>query len=153
MNKEGKIATIVLWVLVIISAVLVVSLMANVGEDYKTDPVLAGWVYTNLTWSYILLAIGAGIVIISGLYHMITDIKAAKGGLVALVFFAVIFGVSYALSSDAIPQFVGVQEFVDSGALTANISKLIDTGLYASYILLGLSILSIVYSSVARLFK
>jgi len=152
MNKEGKIVTILLWVIIIISAVLLVSLMANISEN-DADPTMGSWVYTNLVWSYILLAIGAGIVIISEIYHMITDIKAAKGGLIALVFFAVIAGVSYMLSSDAIPQFVGVQEFIDSGALTAKVSKLIDTGLYATYILLGLAVLSIVYSSVNRLFK
>jgi hypothetical protein len=152
MNKEGKIVTILLWVLLIISAVMVVSLMANISEN-DADPTMGSWVSTNLVWSYILLAIGAGIVLIAGLYHMISDIKAAKGGLVALVFFAVIFGISYAFSSDAIPQFVGVQEFINSGALTAKVSKLIDTGLYATYILLGLAVLSIVYSSVNRLFK
>lgn len=153
MDKSGKIATILLWVIIIISTVLLVSLMANVGEDYKTDPVLAGWVYTNLTWAYILLAICAGIAIISGLYQMITDTKAAKGGLIALVFLAVVAGVSYMLSSDAIPQFIGVQKFINDGTLTAKVSKLVDTGLHATYILLGLAILSIVYSSVSRLFK
>jgi hypothetical protein len=127
--------------------------MANVGEDYKTDPVLAGWVYTNLTWAYILLAICAGIAIFAGLYHMITDIRAAKRGLIALVFFVVVAGVSYALASDAIPQFMGVQKFIDDGTLTARVAKLIDTGIYATYILIGLAILSIVYSSVSRLFK
>jgi len=153
MNKSEKIVTILLWVLIIISAVLVVSLMANVGEDYKTDPVLARWVYTNLTWAYILLAICAGIAILSGLYHMITDIQAAKRGLIALVFFVVVAGISYILASDEIPQFMGVQKFIDNGTLTARVSKLIDTGIYATYILIGLAILSIVYSSVSRLFK
>ena len=153
MDKSGKIVTIVLWVLVIISAVLVVSLMANVGEDYKTDPVLAGWINTNLIWAYILLAVGAGIAIISGLFHMITDIKAAKGGLIALVAIGVVALVSYLISSDAIPQFIGVQRFINNGTLTPQVARWVDTGLHATYILLGLAVLSIVYSAVSRLFK
>jgi hypothetical protein len=152
MNKEGKIATIVLWVIIIISAVLIVSLMANISEN-DADPKMGGWININAIWAYILLAVGAGLAIISGLFHMASDIKAAKGGLIALVFLAVIAGVSYMLSSDAIPQFVGVQKFITDGTLTARVSKLVDTGLYATYILLGLAILSIVYSSVSRLFK
>lgn len=153
MNKEGKIVTILLWVIIIISAVLVVSLMANVGEDYKTNAVLAGWIYTNLTWAYILLAICAGIAIVFGLFQMVTDRKAAKGGLIALVFLGVVAGISYMLSSDEIPQFIGVQKFINDGTLTEKVSKLVDTGLYATYILLGLALLSIAYSSVSRLFK
>lgn len=151
MDKSGKIVTILLWVLVIISAVLIVSLMANIGED--TDPTMGSWINTNLIWAYILLAVGAGIAIISGLFHMFTDIKAAKGGLIALVFLGAVVLVSYLISSDAIPQFVGVQEFINDGTLTPSVSRWVDTGLHATYILLGLAVLSIAYSSVSRLFN
>lgn len=151
MDKSGKIVTILLWVLILISAVLIVSLMANIGAD--TDPTMGGWINTNLIWAYILLAAAAGIAIVFALYHMITDIKAAKGGLIALVFLGAVALISYLLSSDAIPQFVGVQRFINDGTLTPTVSKWIDTGLHATYILLGLAILSIVYSSVSRLFK
>ena len=151
MDKTGKIVTIILWVLVIISAVLIVSLMANIGED--ADPTMGSWINTNLIWAYILLAVGAGIAIISGLFHMITDMKAAKGGLIALVFLGAVALVSYLISSDAIPQFVGVQRFINDGTLTSTVSKWVDTGLHATYILIGLAVLSIAYSSVSRLFN
>ncbi len=152
MNKAGKIVTIVLWVLIIISAILVVSLMANIGDnDY--DPTLGSWINTNLVWSYILLAVGAGIAIISGLLHMVSDMKAAKGGLIALAFLGAVALISYLMSSDAIPQFAGVQKFISDGTLTPSIAKLVDTGLHATYILLGLAVLAIAYSSVSRLFK
>ena len=84
---------------------------------------------------------------------MVTDKKAAKRGLVTLVFFVIVFGLSYLFSTDAIPQFIGVDKFINDGTLNASIAKMIDTGLYATYILLGLAILSIVFSSVTRLFK
>jgi len=153
MSKTGKIVTILLWVLIIISAVLVISLMANVGEDYKTNATLAGWINSNLIWSYILVAFGAGVAIVSSLLHMITDKKAAKNGLIVLVIFAVIVGISYAFASDQIPRFLGVDKFIENGTLTARVSKLIDTGLYVTYILLGLAIISIAFSSVSRLFN
>ena len=152
MNKAGKIVTILLWVLVLVSAVLIVSLMANVSDNNQ-DAAMQSWINTNLIWAYILLIAGAAIAIFSGLYHMITDIKAAKGGLIALVFLGAVALISYLISSDAIPQFAGVQRFIDDGTLTAQVSKLVDTGLHATYILLGLAILSIAYSSISRLFR
>lgn len=153
MSKTGKIVTIVLWVLLIISAVLVVSLMVNIDENNKTDATMLSWVNSNIIWSYILVAVGAGIAIIAGLLNMVSDAKALKGGLTALVFMGAVVLVAYLLASPEIPQFVGVDKFINDGTLNEKVAKLVDTGLYATYILLGLAILSIVFSSVTRLFK
>lgn len=151
MEKTGKIVTIVLWSLLIISAVLMISLMVNIGED--TDPTMGGWISNNLIWAYILTIFGAGVAVLAGLYHTVTDKKAAKGGLISLAFMGTIAIVSYLLAEPEIPQFIGVDKFINDGTLNENIAKWIDTGLYATYILLGISILSIVVTSVTRLFK
>ena len=153
MNKTAKIVTILLWVLIIISAVLVVSLMANVGADYKTNAILASWIDANLIWAYILIIFGFGVALVSSIIQMVTDKKAAKRGLLTLLIFVVIVGVSYLFASDAMPQFLGVDKFINNGTLTPRVSKLIDTGLYTMYILLGVAVISIAYSSVSRLFK
>lgn len=152
MAKVGKFVTILLWVLLIVSAVFIVSMMVNISEN-DADPTMGSWINSNLVWTYILMALGAGIAVIAGIYHMITDIKAAKKGLISLVFLGVVVVVSYLLASDEIPQFIGVQKFINDGTLTAQVAKMVDAGLYATYILIGLAILSIVFSSVTRLFK
>ena len=152
MEKTSKFVKILLWVLLVISAVLLISLMANISDN-DTDPSMGSWINTNLVWAYILVVIGAVVAIVSGLVHMVTDKKAARGGLLALGFFVVVAVISYSLASDAIPQFIGVNKFINDGTLTARVAKLVDTGLYATYILLGLAILSIVFSSVPRLFN
>lgn len=152
MEKVGKIVTILLWVLLIVSAVLIVSMMVNISEN-EADPTMGSWINSNLVWSYILLAIGGGIAVFAALFHMATDINAAKKGLISIVFLGVVALVSYLLASDAIPQFVGVQRFINDGTLTPQVAKMVDTGLYATYILIGLAILSILFSSVTRLFK
>ncbi|NCB07593.1 MAG: hypothetical protein EOM73_05465 [Bacteroidia bacterium] len=152
MSKSGKIVTIILWVLLIISTVLVVSLMVNISDN-DADPVMGGWINSNLIWAYILVAFAAGVAVISGLMHMITDKKAAKRGVFTLILFAIVAGISYMFASDSIPQFVGVDKFINDGTLTAQVSKMVDTGLYATYILIGVAILSIAFSSVTRLFK
>ncbi|MGC9352416.1 MAG: hypothetical protein ACP5D9_01180 [Mariniphaga sp.] len=152
MEKVGKIVTILLWILLIVSAVLIVSMMVNISEN-DADPTMGSWINTNLVWSYVLLAIGAGIAILAGLFHMATDMKAAKKGLISLLFLVAVAVVSYLLASDTIPQFAGVQKFINDGTLTPQVAKVVDAGLYATYILLALAILSILFSSVNRLFK
>ncbi len=152
MEKVGKIVTILLWVLLIVSAILVVSLMVNISEN-EADPTMGGWINTNLIWAYMLIAIGAGVAIFAGLFHMATDKEAAKNGLIALVFLGAVALVSYLLASDQIPQFIGVQKFINDGTLTPQVAKMVDAGLYATYILLGLAVLSIVLAPVTRLFR
>ena len=152
MSKSGKIVTIILWVLLIISTVLVVSLMVNISDN-DADPVMGGWINSNLIWTYILVVFVAGVALISGLMHMVTDKKAAKRGVITIILFAIVAGISYMFASDSIPQFVGVDKFINDGTLTAQVSKMIDTGLYATYILIGVAILSVAFSSVTRLFK
>ena len=153
MDKTGKIVTIVLWVLLIVSSVLIISLMVNINEEVDTDPAMLSWVNSNLIWAYILVAFGAGVAILAGLYQTVTDKKAAKGGIISLVFMGVVALLSFLLASPEIPQFIGVDKFLNDGTLTASIAKMVDAGLYATYILLGIAILSIAMSSVMRLFR
>jgi hypothetical protein len=152
MNKEGRIVTIFLWVLIIVSAVLVISLMVNISEN-EADPTMGGWINSNLIWAYIMMLIGVGVIVFSGIFHMATDFSAAKKGLIALLFIGSVALISYLLASDQIPQFIGVQKFVNDGTLTPQIAKNIDAGLYATYILFGLAVLSIILAPVTRLFK
>lgn len=150
--KLDKVLNIVLWVLLAVSAVLIVSMMTNISEN-EADPTMGAWINTNLTWSYILLGIGAVIALGFALLHTFTDKEAAKKGLLALVFAGVVLGISYTLASDAIPEFYGAQRFVDTGILDNSVSKWIGTTLYATYILMILSVLAIAVSSVVRIFK
>jgi hypothetical protein len=152
MSKTGKITTIFLWALLIVSAILVVSLMVNISEN-DTDPTMGSWINSNLVWSYILVAIGAGVAALAGLLHTFTDKKAAKGGIIALVFMGAVALVAYLMASPEIPQFIGVDKFINDGTLNESVAKMVDTGLYATYILLVLAILAIASSSVMRLFR
>lgn len=153
MDKTGKIVTIVLWALLVVSAILIVSLFANINEEIDADPVMNSWVNANLIWAYILVVLGAGLAIIAGLMQTVTDKKAAKGGIIALAFLGVIALVSYLMASSEMPQFIGADKFINDGTLTENIAKLVDTALYATYILLGIAILSIVSSPLVRMFR
>jgi hypothetical protein len=150
--KFTKNITIILWVILAISAVLVVSLIANIS-DVETDPAMNSWINNNLLWTYLLLLIPAVIAILAEIYHMVSDINAAKKGLFALGAIVVVGILSYMLASDEIPQFIGVDKFIASGALTPSIAKMVDAGLIATYLLSGIAVLSLIWSSISSVFK
>lgn len=152
MTKLSRLLTIILWVILAVSAVLIVSMMVNINEN-NTDPVMGGWINTNLVWAYILLAIGAGIALLSGILHMVSDIGAAKKGLISVGAIVLIAIAAYSLASDSIPQFIGVDKFIADGTLTPSIAKMVDAGLIATYLLFGIAIISTVWSSVSQIFK
>jgi hypothetical protein len=150
--KSAKILTIVMVVLLLVTAILVISLLANLSDN-KTDPTMGNWINTNLIWAYILLAIAVGIIIISSVFNMVSETGSLKSGLMVIAFFVVIGGFSYIISSNAIPQFLGSANFVAKGILTPNVSRWISTGLNVTYILFFIAIGSIILSSVSRFFK
>jgi len=150
MEKIGKIITFILWALIIVSAVLIISLVANINDVNKQDPAMLSWINANLVWVYILGIIGAGIAIFFGLFHTFTNKQAAKSGLISLVFMGVVALVAYLLASPEIPQFIGIDKFIADG-LTSSTVKLVDTGLHATYILFAIAVISIVLGPVIRL--
>ncbi len=150
MEKIGKIVTIVLWALVIVSAILIVSLVANINDANDYDPATLSWINANLIWVYILLFAGAGIAVIFSLFHTLTNKQAAKSGLISLLFMGAVALVAFLLASPEIPRFIGVDRFIAEG-LTTNTMKLVDTGLLATYILFGIAVLSILLGPVIRL--
>ncbi len=152
MGRLEKITSIILWALLIVSAVLIVSMMVNISDN-EADMTMGSWINSNLVWAYILLIATGAIAVIANIFLMATDFENAKKGIISIVFLGAVALVSYLIASDAIPQFIGVQKFINDGTLTPRVAKLVDAGLYATYILFGLAILSIALSSVVRLFK
>lgn len=152
MNKTGKYVSIFMWVLILITSILAISFIANISGN-EADPAMNSWLSTNLVWSYILLALSVVLLVGFAIYHMATNFDAAKKGIISLLFMGSVFLISYIIASDELPNFLGAQKFIDSGTISPSIMKWIDTGLIGTYIVLGLSIVSIIYASVSRLFK
>lgn len=152
MEKIGKKITIVLWALVIVSVILIVTLMANINPDNDQDPAMLSWINTNLIWVYILGIIAAGLAVLFAIYHTLSDKKAAKGGLISLVFLGGVALISYVMASPEIPQFLGVDKFIAEG-LDGQTIKLVDTGLIALYIMLAISVLAFVAGPIIRIVR
>jgi len=152
MNKLSRLPFIILLVIVAVTVVLLVSLMSNISS-VNSDPKMNMWVDYNLYWAYALLIFGVGIILIYGLFQLVSDFKSAKGMLLGVGFVGVVVLIAYLMASPEIPKFPGVQKFVDNGSLTPSVSKWVDTGLFTTYLLLGIDILSLIYASVSKLFS
>ncbi|HSO86046.1 MAG TPA: hypothetical protein VLQ91_05815 [Draconibacterium sp.] len=152
MEKIGKKITIVLWVLVIVSVILIVSLMANINPSNDQDPAMLSWINANLIWVYILGIIAAGLAVLFAIYHTVSDKQAAKGGLISLAFLGGVALISYLSASPEIPQFLGVDKFIAAG-LNGQTMKFVDTGLIALYIMLAISILGFIVGPIIRIVR
>lgn len=101
----------------------------------------------SITLSMWAIYIAAGIAVLFGVYHFVTNIKDNKKSLIGIVAFVLIIIVSRVLAKGAITT--------DSMLEKADLSQILmtDTGLYMLYILMGIAILSILFAEVSRLFK
>jgi len=95
-------------------------------------------------WS---IYIAAGIAVLFGIFHFITNVKNNKKSLIGIVAFVLIIIVSRTLAKgqEVTPSML---EKADEGQILMT-----DTGLYMFYILMALTILSIAFSEVSRLLK
>jgi len=152
MNKTGKYVSIFMWVLIAITSILAISFVANISDN-DADPAMNSWLNTNLVWTYILLIFSVVILVGFAIYQMATNFEAAKKGLMSMAFMGIVLLVAYMLASDAMPTFLGAQKFIDDGTVTPKVMKWVDTGLIGTYIVLGISVASIIYAAVSRLFK
>ena len=134
----NKILQIGLLIIFAISAVLFVLFYIN-GES-MTD--------TVLTWAYILFVFTVVLLIGFPIAFFIKNPKSGLRILFVIVGFAILYGISYSFASDATNASI-----YEKAHVTPAISKFIGGALIMTYILVGLTILSLFVSSVGKLFK
>jgi hypothetical protein len=103
-----------------------------------------------LTWAYILVILTLIASIAFPLVHMIGNPQGLLRGLIILVAIAVMIGVAYMLGSGDTINIVGYDGTDNSNP---SVLRLVDMGLITAYFLLGLVLLSILYSSISKYFK
>jgi hypothetical protein len=153
MEKNSKLAKIVLWVLFGISIVLFVILFTSIESEANPGARAEKMISVNINWAIILFAIAGVIALVFATIQILGDKKRALSALFALAGFALVIAISYAVSGSDIPQFYGVEKFVADGTLTPSISRWIGTGLVTTYILFVAAALSVIVFGVASVFK
>ncbi|PLX12464.1 MAG: hypothetical protein C0598_05930 [Marinilabiliales bacterium] len=137
---KDKIANITRWILILLLAVSVIPGVLFYVDMLDTD--------TFLNIAKMLLIVAVAIMIISPVYGLITNPKNLVKLLISLGLIVVIVFIGYSMAGDAVSE---TQE-VKFG-LTQTSSKMVGTGLYVTYIAFGLTVLSLLYSSIIKIFK
>lgn len=127
-------------------------------EEIDLRDHLTGWelmVYKRtdyaLGWAYILLAIAAIAAVIFPLINIVTDVKAILRLLMILAGAGAMVVLSYfVFASD---QSIDILGYTGTDNTNPVALKWIGTGLYTTYIIFGVAIVSILYSEIAKLFK
>jgi hypothetical protein len=147
----AKIVTYVLYALMIVSVVLAVlfyfgKVVPGTEGTNMHEPVITK---TILLWAGFLAGITALLSLVFPVINIVTNPKAIKSTLITLVGVTILIFIAWMLASDAVldmPQYEGKDN-------VPKILKLAGTGLYLTYILAGLAILSILYSEIIKYFK
>lgn len=137
---KDKIANITRWILIVLLAVSVIpGILFYLGF-------LETGMFLNI--AKLMLLLGAVIMLISPIYGTITNPQNITKLLISIALIVVVFIVGYALSGDSVSE---IQEI--KHGLTQTKSKMVGTGLYVTYIAFGLTVFSLLYSSVIKIFK
>lgn len=148
---SGKILQILTWVLMAVTVVYaLIFYLGNVVPGTEgtrlEEPTIT---QSFLVWAYILFFLTAGITVVFSVINFIVNPKGAKKSLIGLIGAAVIILIAYLLSDDTVLN----MPFYDGKDNVPSTLKLVDTGLYTAYILVGLAALSILWSTISRAFK
>lgn len=94
--------------------------------------------------AYILLAVAVVTAIGFPILDVIKNPKGAKGALIGIGAIVVVFGISYTLGSEVNPSKIEI---------SGGTARLVDTGLFAFYILSIVAIIATIYAEVSKIFK
>jgi len=139
-----KILTIAKWALMLISVVLFALFFTNVVplSDMQSQ-IENGTTNMFLGWALVLLCVCAVAAVAFPVVNMVANPKSAVKTIIALAVVAVIFGISYAMSSGALDSMAPT--LVESDESTRLWSG---AGLNALYITLTLTIVAVIASEV-----
>ena len=152
---KDSIANITRWILYLLLALSVIlGAVFYIFYDFnRTLAVLLADMdnqYFSLisNWAVILLGLIVLITIASPIYGFVINPKNIITMLISVVVFVVVIGLAYMLAGNEFTEYR--LEELDTTAYT---SKLVGMGLIATYIAFGLTVVSILYASVIKLFK
>ena len=146
-----RIASIVLWVLLALSLILVGLfyfgnyVQGTEGTNYE-EPLITNKI---LLWAFILLVITTAVALIFPLGFLIVNPKNAIRPLIILVIIAALVAASYFLASDEILSMQGY----NGPDNVPNVLKKAGTGLIMAYILAVIGVLSILFTEIYKIFK
>lgn len=102
-----------------------------------------------LIWAYFLFFIAVASTLVFSFMRIFSSAKSAKQGLMSLGILVILVFIAWLIASPEIPQFLGVEEF----NVTPAISRNVGTVLIVTYILFIVAIGSMLYYAVKNMFS
>jgi len=137
---KDSIANITRWIMYILLALSVIPGVLFYAQLMDTE--------LFINWGKMLLVVGVVVMFISPIYGFITNPQNIVKLLISVAAFVVVLGIAYSLAGNEFSAFQ-----LEKLKTTADVSVYVGMGLYATYIAFGLTVLSILYASVIKLFK
>ena len=103
-----------------------------------------------LIWAYILVIITLIIALVFSLIYMFSNTRALIRGLGVLAGAAILVFLAWLFGSDVPLDIVGYE---GTDNRDPQVLRMVDTGLISTYFVLGLILLAILYSEIAKYFK
>jgi len=150
-NLSSKILKILTWVLMAVTIVFaVIFYLGNIVPGTEGTRIEEPTITQSfLVWAYILFLLTAGVTLFFSVVNFVVNPKGAKKSLIGLVAAIAIIAISYLLSDDTLLN----MPFYDGKDNVPGTLKFVDTTLFTAYILVGIAFLSIIWSSISRVFK
>ena len=146
MWKPGKVVTILLWVLSIISIILCAYAFIRCGSLNEKSPeeraIMMNVINPMFIWIYVLIILTALAAIVLPIPHMLKHPKSLIRMAFGIVAFGVVILIAYLLSSAEPLPFPPGHDIVTEGTL-----RFSDVNLYTMYIMFALTIITVLFSS------
>ena len=146
MKLTAKIASITMYVLLLISMIYTMLVMLGPVEADATTP---SYLNSMLNWSYIMIFGSVAITLVFEIYNIVMNPANAKRTLLSSLGIIALLVIAWALSDGTPLQIVGY-EGTDN---VPTMLKISDGGIYSFYFMLGLFFLAIIGAEVTRIFK
>lgn len=137
---KDKIANITRWILYLLMAFTVVPGILFFAGTIDTE--------TFLNLGYLLLFLSVAVMVISPIAGFITNPQNIVKMLISIAVMVVVIIVAYSIAGNNLTDYR-----LEELQTTAEVSKLVGMGIYATYITFGLTVVAILYSSIIKLFK
>jgi hypothetical protein len=150
-DNLGKITNILQWVLFAVTIVFVIFYFLNL--DVIEEGIDTTWASRMLKYGYVLVAIAAAGAVLGAIVNfalrLTSEPKKALFSLIPIIVLGVLLLIANVMASPELldmPNYTGTDN--EPGTL-----KIVGTGLYMMYFLLGLAIVAAVVSEVSKVFK
>jgi len=137
---KDNIANITRWILYLLLALTAIPGILFYAGMLDTD--------LFINWSILLLLVAVAVMVISPIHGFIVNPQNIVKMLISLVVMIVVIGVAYALAGNSFSDYR-----LEELKITAETSTMVGVGIYTTYIAFGLTVVSILYASVIKIFK